>query len=356
MADTTISGLPSIAATGNTIIPVSINNVTYQTSTSSVVDTIGLRNDYIKLPVGSTAQRPSSPSLGAIRYNTSLNCFEGWNGTNWSQFAQPFSAIGGTVTTATIGGVNYRIHTFITSNSFIATGQGAVEYFLVGGGGSGGRSRGGGGGGGGIATGAIILPAGTYSISIGSGGAVPGGNDLPGKNGENTTFNGIIALGGGGGGQILVDGKSGACGGGAGGSGGGVTTASYGGTGTQGYGGGNRIGAIAIGGGGGGAGGAGGTITSNVLSQGTGGIGVNSNFNGTSTYYAGGGGGGWNGGAIGAPGGQGGGGNGGGFAAYPATAGTNGLGGGGGGGGTNSATEYEAGAGGSGIAMIRYKI
>jgi len=37
----------------------------------------------ITLPVGTTAQRSSSPTTGMIRYNSSYNQFEGYNGSAW---------------------------------------------------------------------------------------------------------------------------------------------------------------------------------------------------------------------------------------------------------------------------------
>jgi hypothetical protein len=40
--------------------------------------------DYIKLPVGTTAQRPGSPAAGMIRYNSDQTSFEGHNGTAWA--------------------------------------------------------------------------------------------------------------------------------------------------------------------------------------------------------------------------------------------------------------------------------
>lgn len=40
---------------------------------------------FLTLPVGTTAQRPSSPQLGDVRYNTSLNEVEYWNGSTWSE-------------------------------------------------------------------------------------------------------------------------------------------------------------------------------------------------------------------------------------------------------------------------------
>lgn len=38
----------------------------------------------LKLPSGTTAQRPASPSAGFIRYNTTLGVFEGYDGAAWN--------------------------------------------------------------------------------------------------------------------------------------------------------------------------------------------------------------------------------------------------------------------------------
>lgn len=43
------------------------------------------QTDFIKLPSGTTAQRPSSPEKGYSRYNTTDNKLEFWNGTVWQQ-------------------------------------------------------------------------------------------------------------------------------------------------------------------------------------------------------------------------------------------------------------------------------
>jgi hypothetical protein len=37
----------------------------------------------IKVPVGTTAERPGTPSTGFVRFNTDLNTFEGYNGSEW---------------------------------------------------------------------------------------------------------------------------------------------------------------------------------------------------------------------------------------------------------------------------------
>ena len=40
-----------------------------------------------KFPVGTTAQRPNSPAVGMIRFNTDVGGFEFWDGTTWTAVA-----------------------------------------------------------------------------------------------------------------------------------------------------------------------------------------------------------------------------------------------------------------------------
>ena len=41
----------------------------------------------IRLPVGTTAQRPASPSLGMMRFNTNEQTVEIYDGTEWILFS-----------------------------------------------------------------------------------------------------------------------------------------------------------------------------------------------------------------------------------------------------------------------------
>lgn len=43
----------------------------------------------IILPVGTTAQRPSSPVVGMFRFNSELATFEGYNGVQWTTLSAP---------------------------------------------------------------------------------------------------------------------------------------------------------------------------------------------------------------------------------------------------------------------------
>ena len=49
----------------------------------------------INLPVGTTAQRDSSPAVGMFRYNSTLNVFEGYKNTGWGEIGGGAGATGG---------------------------------------------------------------------------------------------------------------------------------------------------------------------------------------------------------------------------------------------------------------------
>jgi hypothetical protein len=274
-------------------------------------------------------------------------------------------ASGGTETTYSSGGLNYKVHTFTSNSVWTLTSYPITATFdmlCVGGGASGGIGRGGGGGAGQVRYGTVSnIGTGYYNITIGSGGAAVVVNDGSGNIGQPSRIDLsggsslFIAIGGGpGSGWTTSNGYNGGSGGGARGSSGATggsnvnTLAGITGTGGTAYGnvGGNP--SANTGGGGGGAGAAGVT--------GTGGNGVQINANGTLTYYGGGGGGGSaSGSSTVSAGGLGGGGkgyftSGSNPADMRATANT------GGGGGGNEGPSGPSGAGGSGIVIIRYQI
>lgn len=270
----------------------------------------------------------------------------------------------------------YWYHAFLSSGTFTTSRTLSADCLVVAGGGGGNSGYGGGGGAGGllVQTGRSLAPN-QYVVAIGAGGR---GSDSAGMSwsGTNSSFDGIIALGGGAGssGALGIDGGSGGGGGmaanGSPGYNGGAATQGNS-SGATGYGfaggAGIRVDANAQykGGGGGGAGGAGATATANSAGA-AGGIGfynamttamglatstgVNSSSN---YYYAGGGASNGGRGYSGGTGGTGGGGRGSDGDADNATVGTPNTGGGGGGGWE----AYGGGkAGGSGIVIIRYPI
>jgi hypothetical protein len=320
----------------------------------------------VKIPSGTTAQRPSSPTAGMARYNTTENYVEYYNGNAWLPTSQTgVVAAGGTESNVTISGIVYKLHTFTSSGTLTVSSGGEFEYLVIAGGGGGGCGTAGGGGAGGYRTnvsgqssgggasaeGTAELSAGSHTITIGAGGAGAITSTSDATNGGNTSIGSIVqSTGGGAGGEGNPNNTRRA--GQPGGSGGGAweysgdTGGAGSGTAGQGYAGGAY--ALTGGAGGGGAGGTAGTHPTNVQNS-DGGPGVSSNINGTATGRAGGGGGGLSGQSSASDGG-GAGANG----SATGSSGTANTGGGGGGGWAYASGN--GGSGGSGLVIIRYRI
>jgi hypothetical protein len=261
-----------------------------------------------------------------------------------------------------------EVLTFKSNGNLIVSGDGYIDFLLVGGGGSGGGYVGGGGGGGGVLySQSVYIPAGTYSVIVGDGatGSFIGETRAMGGFSQ---FSNSIAYGGGFGGPGGA--SSGGASSGSSGGGGGSGSDLLGKSGSFGQGrkGGDSPG---IGGnypsaGGGGYSQTGSSPTAiNSITGGLGGNGFQTSINGVLSWYGGGGGGsiaGTNGlGVVGGTGGLGGGGN---AAIHDLTgkmrtSGTDGQSntGGGGGGGTRtllSGSGFGWMAGGSGVFIVNY--
>lgn len=260
---------------------------------------------HIKLPSGTTAQRPSAVT-GMMRYNTDMDLLEFYDGTSWKPVTGFSQGVVGTGGNTVYYKDNSIIHLYTATGSatFTPAHSGTIQVLVVAGGASGGGSHGGGGGGGGVRFDrAFPVTAGTpYPINVGTGAATGGGGF--GNNGGPSTFSTITSTGGGGGGNW--NNSSAARSGGSGGGGG--TSSARGsrfrvasgvGAQGQGYPGGtgirfNRQGNNCHnGGGGGGAGGPGiqGSDNNNQADNSHGGPGVATNILGETLYFGGGGGG-----------------------------------------------------------------
>lgn len=309
---------------------------------------------FLQLPAGTTAQRPVSAGTGDLRFNTTFNHVEWYDGVYSAWFPTGFLspvATGGTVTNITQDGKSYRVHTFTSSGTLTVTRSGEIEYLIVAGGGGG--SDVGGGGGGGVLQGRLIVSPQAYTITVGAGTGNLGDNSAPGNNGSSSLAFNLIARGGGGAGGGFNQDRGNA--GGSGGAGGRNPDGSLWYIGApgipgQGFSGGRPDPVISgdwEGGGGGGAGGPGYDAIGPDWG-GSGGHGVSSRISGSLQFYGGGGGSGSN--SIRGQGGLGGGGlgklnsDGTNFNGTPNT-------GGGGGGGWSGVS----GAGGSGIVIVRYR-
>ena len=162
---------------------------------------------FLELPSGTTAQRPSNPQAGMIRWNTDVELAELYNGTEWGPLVEiPIDAQGGSVSDVSIEGVNYRIHAFtstgtstFTVNS-IGTTDGEVDALIVGGGGAGGNDSTAGGAGGLVIVNDLPVVAQSYEVEVGAGGLTTTGSREHGFNGGDSSAFDFDALGGGGGG------------------------------------------------------------------------------------------------------------------------------------------------------------
>ena len=326
---------------------------------------------FIRMPTGTTAQRPSSPTAGMFRYNTDIAANEFYNGSNWI----PVSPAGGLGATSTGGSITnsggFRIHTFTSgTDTFVPGRTGVVEVLTISGGGGGHSISGGGGAGGYIYTAGVPVVGGdSYPISIGTGGVGCSSHSANNATGGNpTVFGSGNPVGwtvvGGARGRHYPPGPSdtGGSGGGGPGWGGGPQTFHSGSPGTAGQG---HPGGIGVhyngtptgthyGGGGGGGAGTRGYNRHSRSSQARGGEGMASNITGSSVYRAGGGGGGYHSPSHGAASLSGRGSTG---STLP---GQNGLpggtnNGGGGGGGPYNPEPQGGGPGGPGIVVIRYR-
>jgi len=179
---------------------------------------------FLQLPIGTTAQRPSTPSPGMLRFNTDTASTEWYDDVYNKWFPTgltPVVATGGTIINYTQDGIDYRVHAFTsTGNStFNVTRGGDIEYIIVGGGGGGGLDDAGGGGGGGVLIGHLAIIQDAYPVTVGAGGARAGSGDTSGgRTGESSSAFNYVALGGGGGSHQATDvsAKNGASGGGGG--------------------------------------------------------------------------------------------------------------------------------------------
>ncbi len=163
----------------------------------------------------SSATAPTSPTpvAGDMWYDTTNNIMKAYNGTAWKTMSSVLTTDGGTITTYSDGGIDYKVHTFLSSGTFVVTGETvSVDAMIVGSGGGGGsQSQAGGGGGGGMITmDAFTAIIGSHTVTIGAAGAVDtdgnnssvfGETATPGGSGGDGSDRGGTACNGGGSGE-----------------------------------------------------------------------------------------------------------------------------------------------------------
>ena len=168
----------------------------------------------LNLPIHTNGSRPVAPPDGHMIFNQEEGKIQVYDGSNWISIGSTNYAMSasGQVTTTDLTGANAgdRVIKFTGNGTLNVTesspDKGIDLLIIAGGGGGGGVIGGGGGAGGTLYKRNLVLPKGTYSITIGSGGVGGKGWNQPdqeGRAGNPTTFIGgdIIyeAVGGGGG-------------------------------------------------------------------------------------------------------------------------------------------------------------
>jgi len=149
------SGAITIAATGSA-------------TATTVSDTANTSTGSFKIPTGTTAERPATPTSGMIRVNSTTNKFEIYGGLGWVDVVSTISP------------------------------PPDVEYLVVAGGGGGGSYRAGGGGAGGFrtASGFAVSSGTSITVTVGAGGA-GGTSGNQGAKGSDSVFSTITSTGGG---------------------------------------------------------------------------------------------------------------------------------------------------------------
>lgn len=124
-AFTTLSASSTLNVTGNatfdtnTLFVDATNNRVGIGTTSPAVTIAVSATDAILVPTGTTLQRPAG-ATGYFRYNTTLNSFEGYNGTAWG-------AVGGGATGGAGNYVFYENDITVTADYTITTSKNAMS-------------------------------------------------------------------------------------------------------------------------------------------------------------------------------------------------------------------------------------
>mgnify|MGYP003319668199 FL=1 len=120
-----VLNVDNLTLNGNDVSTTNSNgNLTLTPNGTGIVDIN--KNDGFKLPVGSTAQRSSSPVAGQIRYNSTLSTFEGY-GSAWGSLGGVIDVDQDTKITAESGaGQDEDVLTF-----FVGVSNSAVSQMIL---------------------------------------------------------------------------------------------------------------------------------------------------------------------------------------------------------------------------------
>ena len=111
--------LEDVSFTDNVISTVTSSDLIFETTAGNVIkfETV----ESITIPVGTTAQRPATPQAGMLRFNTTTEEYEGYNGTNWIRLRGVYDEDEDTFITAELTpGTNDNTIRFFANGNLIA--------------------------------------------------------------------------------------------------------------------------------------------------------------------------------------------------------------------------------------------
>lgn len=111
--------LEDVSFTDNVISTVTSGDLIFETDPGHVIkfETV----ESITIPVGTTAQRPVTPQAGMLRFNTTTEEYEGYNGTNWIRLRGVYDEDEDTFITAELTpGANDNTIRFFANSNLIA--------------------------------------------------------------------------------------------------------------------------------------------------------------------------------------------------------------------------------------------
>ena len=113
----------NLSFNNGTITSSTSGNISIVPSNTGVFQVIG--SSAMGIPYGNTATRPSSPSIGYIRYNTDIGTIEYWNNTSWAGLNQEITS-----ETVTPDGIrnSFTLIYATSTNAAIVTINGTVQH------------------------------------------------------------------------------------------------------------------------------------------------------------------------------------------------------------------------------------
>ena len=119
--------LSNTSTFGTSVYFVSNGNIGFGNSTPAVKLVLN-STDAIRIPVGSTAQRPTGV-VGYLRFNNTTNKFEGFDGTTWSNIGSGTGGGSGDFNTKLTGVTPFAVNTTL-SDAFTASSNTSLRHII----------------------------------------------------------------------------------------------------------------------------------------------------------------------------------------------------------------------------------